>query len=543
MKMLEAVSMQLLGEARVVAGHSGLQRRVSWVHTVDLPEPGPWINRNQLLLTTGYAWSNHEASLRNLIRELDSRGIAGIGLAVPSYWEEFPEAARTEADRLGLPLLEIPWDIPFASISEGINRAIISKQQQHREQADAIHRSLTRSSIEADSLDEILTEFSRLLGRTVILEDVEGSVLGFVGAPETQFPDVLKRQGGAGESTWSLIDLVDPGYRASVRTSPNVVRVPWTASGRSGSLIACPVWLKRERVGILWVPDDTSPLEDIDIQAAEHAATVIALHIARERAVVDVEQRLRYTLIDSLLEGQFTGDALSLERATIMGFDPMAEYRVAIFVLSEPVPLSRSGYANRERLVSRLTRRMIQLGHPPLISPSLNEISVIIPFGQSLQEVCERLLDDDVSAAVGRSYTGIEGVKRSYGEARSVIGWTEPNHITSYEDVLIPRLLQGDREARDHFMASITGPLEDALHADLYRHSLDELAACGFNQKQASERLGIHPKTMQYRVVRIQELLRLNLSDAEARFRIQLFYRLQDIERRKSSSSETIMAN
>lgn len=75
-------------------------------------------------------------------------------------------------------------------------------------------------------------------------------------------------------------------------------------------MVVCPVWLKHELEGVICIHETGDPLGDLEIQAAEHAATVIALHIARDRAVVNVEQRLRYSFIDTLLDGQFSGDTL-----------------------------------------------------------------------------------------------------------------------------------------------------------------------------------------------------------------------------------------
>lgn len=526
MRVTEVIETEFLQEARLVAGHGGIQRRVSWVHIVDLPEPGPWTSRDQLLLTTGHAWSNDDVFMRNLIRELDSRGIAGVALAVPSYFTEFPDVAKREADRVGLPLLEIPWEIPFGKISEGLNRAIINEQQRDREQADAIHRALTRSSIEADTLDEIVSAFSTLIERTVVLEDADGKVI----ASRAHGEDPAQQPHASAQGLpQSVAELLEMDYWATVRQSQNAARVPWNTGSESGSLVVCPVWLKRELVGVIWIPEESGPLDEMDIRAAEHAATVIALYIARERAVVNVEQRLRFSLIDSLLEGQFTGDTIGLERATLMGFDPAADYKVAIFVLEEPVPLSRHGYLRRERFVNRLTRRMTQLDYAPLISPSLNEISVVLPAHLSMDLIGDRLLDDNVVGCVGRSYEGIGGVKRSYREARATIEWATPNTVTSYEDILLPRLLQGDREARDNFIADWLDPLRGALHGDVYVSTLRTLSVAGFNQRQAAEKLSIHTKTMQYRVNRIQDILGVDLAEPKVRFQMYLLFELLDM--------------
>src|SRR5207237_4312381 len=107
-KLSEALAMEALKDARVVAGGRGLENEVRWAHVVEIPDPLPWVKEGQLLLTTGYAWPRTNLEQHRLLRGLVERGLAGIGLAVPKYLERFPRAVVTEADRLGLPLMQIP---------------------------------------------------------------------------------------------------------------------------------------------------------------------------------------------------------------------------------------------------------------------------------------------------------------------------------------------------------------------------------------------------------------------------------------------------
>src|ERR1700724_1247231 len=117
MTVEEALQLDSLRAARVVAGCGGLSREVLWAHVIDMPDPAPWVRPGQLLLTTGFAWPPTEAAQRKQIRTLTDRGLAAMALAVPRYLDHFTDAARDEADQRGLPLLEIPFDVPFAQIT------------------------------------------------------------------------------------------------------------------------------------------------------------------------------------------------------------------------------------------------------------------------------------------------------------------------------------------------------------------------------------------------------------------------------------------
>lgn len=305
-------------------------------------------------------------------------------------------------------------------------------------------------------------------------------------------------------------------------------------------MVVCPVWLKHELEGVICIHETGDPLGDLEIQAAEHAATVIALHIARDRAVVNVEQRLRYSFIDTLLDGQFSGDALSLERATLMGFQPSHAYKVAVFILNESLPLNQSGYLRRERLISRITRRMDSHDLPSLISPSMNEIAMVVPGDADVGRITEGLLEASISVCTGEPHAGADGVGASYLEARAIIPWARPGHITSHHETVLPRIFDGDSSAKRQFMDRMLAPIRASLHADTYVDTLKTLVACGFNQTRAAEAMSIHHKTMHYRVNRLQEMLDMPLADSEVRFRIDLLFRLLEFEEQKRQGLEPI---
>jgi PucR family transcriptional regulator, purine catabolism regulatory protein len=120
-KLSEILALEALRDARVVAGQRRLESDVRWAHVVEIPDPLPWVREGQLLLTAGYGWPRAASEQRRLLKGLVEHGLAAIALAVPKYFDHFPEVVVKEANRLGLPLLEVPWEVPFARITEEVN--------------------------------------------------------------------------------------------------------------------------------------------------------------------------------------------------------------------------------------------------------------------------------------------------------------------------------------------------------------------------------------------------------------------------------------
>ncbi|GHO81485.1 transcriptional regulator [Ktedonobacter sp. SOSP1-85] len=534
MKLVDVLSLPVLEGTRVVAGESGLERDVRWVHITDLPDFLPWVRPGQLLLTTGYAWPREEADERAIVRALAEHGLAGVCLAVPHFFEHFSEAAREEADAAQLPLLEIPWDIPFARITEDVHRAILAEQYRVIEHSEAIHRALTRAALQAGSLQDLARTLSSLIQRTIAFVDESACVLA-TAAYESQEPGVVKTLPALEQSLPGYIGYLEKqGYLQKLRTRNESLHIPAAPEVGLVSCIICPIRPKGELVGFVWITEGEQELSELDVRAAEHAAMVAALHITHQRELVSLETRFGYTFLDSLLEGRFEATPQALERAQLLGFSPDSKYRVGLVVLDEPTPLSREGFLRRERLVVQLRQRLRVLDTAPLLTVTLNQIIFLLPERHAGQRIWDVLKGKGISLAFGLPYAGIEGVRRSYREVLSLLPYIPAEKFCYYETLLLPRVLVGDQDAKQAFLDMLLGRLKEQRNGDVLCETLLTWAQTGFHSTMVAERMGVHPKTLQYRLSRASDITRLDLADPETRFRLQLAVHLLSLQDKKT---------
>src|SRR3954469_18723224 len=99
-------------EVKVVAGEAGLDRAVRWVHISELEDPTPWLSGGELLLTTGLQLGGG-ADQHAYVEPLADHQLAGIGLGTGFSHDTVPEALAATADERGLPLFEVPYEMPF----------------------------------------------------------------------------------------------------------------------------------------------------------------------------------------------------------------------------------------------------------------------------------------------------------------------------------------------------------------------------------------------------------------------------------------------
>ncbi len=532
MKLADVLALPSFASACVVAAHDGTEREVAWSHVVDMPDPLPWVKRGFLLLTTGFSWPKDEAQQRRQIAELAAREVAGVMMAVPKFVEHFSEAAREQAEISRLPLIEIPFEVPFAQLTEELHRAVMHEPYAIIERSDHIHRALTRLAARDATLDDLAHELSRLIERSVTFEDPSGNLLAAASYRE-DIDDVRRRTLEDGRSPLDVVSAMErSALNRRIRAAEKPLRIPSLPEKGMSARVVCPVRIGNELAGVVWIIEGTSPLNELDHRAAEHAALIAAIHIAHQREITSTEARLGYASFLSLLESEPGAVPSADERVRLLGFNPGARYRVGIVAIDEPLPLDRKGLERRDRIAAALRALLHRGGQPQLVTATLNRVPFLMPPDLDVERVAAQLEDPGLSLVIGREHEGVEGARASYREALSLLGYRDRPRIATYDELLVPRVITGDASARETFLNDFFAPLRAKKNGRELAAALLTLARHGFRFRGAADALAIHPNTLRYRLERVSEVLGIDLSDADVQFRVQLAARLLDVEQR-----------
>lgn len=115
-------------EPELLAGHTALDRPVRWVHSSEVYEGANFLDGGELLLTNGFGLMDAADEVRRrYVRELASRGVAGLAVEVGRSLPAMPAEVVDEARRRELPLLALHRVVPFVRITEAANRAIVAR--------------------------------------------------------------------------------------------------------------------------------------------------------------------------------------------------------------------------------------------------------------------------------------------------------------------------------------------------------------------------------------------------------------------------------
>lgn len=509
MKLAAAIEQTVLREATVVAGEATMDREITWVHIVDHPEITNWLKPGELLLTTGYNWPADDEESRQMVRQLSAIGLTGVVLAVPYFREHFSAAAIDEANKCNLPLLELPWEVQFSEITHDVLARIINVQAEIIRRSDSIHRALTTAALDASNLKGVAIALKQSLDKAATIVSVDGTVLGasnplFRESEERAFLGRLTQR----ESLFNL-------FQTNV---PTFFEDPAFPRGRLGG----PIRSREDILGVVWLDREDGEFEELDSRALEHAAIIAALHLTHQRELTDQETRLGYAFVAGLLEGKFSATPSAIERAKASGWSESRDYRVCLVLLDEPIPLSMEGFRRRSRFASRISQVLQGSGCAPLISVSLNQISFLLPVEVSAETIWKPLRADGGAMAVSRVHRGVAGMAVGAEDVAALAPLLRPGKLHNFDEVLFPRALMGDEDARRLLLERMILPLDSPKRGNSLIETVVALSSEGFQLLNTAKALGIHISTLRYRLGRIETILAISFENPDDRFRLQV---------------------
>lgn len=161
-KVSDVLKLPIMRGVRVAAGVEGLSRKVEHVTVMEVPEIKRWLKGNDFLITSFYSVRKSEADQCALIRDLADTCCC-IAVKTGQYVEKIAESVRQAADEAGLPLLEIPGELPYIDIIVNVMNLIFEEEGNSE-----ILEKYVKDILYENYSDEILmAERGRLFGMDV----------------------------------------------------------------------------------------------------------------------------------------------------------------------------------------------------------------------------------------------------------------------------------------------------------------------------------------------------------------------------------------
>jgi PucR family transcriptional regulator, purine catabolism regulatory protein len=147
---------------------------IGWVHSSDLVDPAPFLEPGTMLLTTGTQFDD-EAAVEPWVEGLRTAGVVAVGFGTEVV-RATPQALVRACERLGMPLVEIPYAIPFIAVIRAVADAIAARARERDSWSLAAQRALSVASLGNGGLDNVLRTLAVRLDGTVLLFGADGGV-------------------------------------------------------------------------------------------------------------------------------------------------------------------------------------------------------------------------------------------------------------------------------------------------------------------------------------------------------------------------------
>lgn len=395
-----------------------------------------------------------------------------------------------------------------------------------------IHDRLGALVLQGADVGAVTDMLADLVGRRVLLLD-----------PLLQ--PVADSVGHAGGLEWRPGDGYMRAVLATLARERRPLRVPPMVDlGVAVSCVLAPVAVGEEILGYLALlaeGDEHDREADLDLQIVQHASTVYALSMMRERTAADVARQLKDEVFDGLLLGRAQDEQVARERALRLGYDPLVQYRALVVVVRDEFVADDGAperLAQRSRVLETLADVCTRTTPSALATRRDEELVILLPSAVDPRDVGRAILARASTLVPGwRVTVGIGGIAdsaraiaRSYAQARRTIETAQrfggQGDIVSFEDLGIYRLLFHVTDAAElnGFVEGVLGGLldYDRRHSSDFLQTLGTFLQSNGNVQATARTLNLHVNSVTYRLQRIQVISGLDLEDSEDRLLAQV---------------------
>lgn len=471
----------------ILAGPAGLDRSVTWAHSSDLPEPWDWLSGGELLMKNGRTLPRSAAGQARLVEGLARAGAAALIIGTDPETPAVALRVIALADRLGLPVLRVPYSVSFIVLSRTVADALIHEESRRLARAGRIYATI-RDGIAAGDPAMFLARLEAEVGCELFVIDsgTGASVLDGTPPPPGPVRDellaILSRRGGA---------------------VPGLLR----ADAGGGQAVAVEIPYDEPTLLVARRPETDG--QPFDMALLQHAATAAAVEVAHASLRQDHHRQLGTELLAQLLDARLDAAAAGRQLAA-RGLDPAGARLLAARGPAADDQRRLHVGLQRRHVDHLLIRRggvfLVLLGEAvkgagevggyiPLVRERLGSGSVVgvsSLLGDALR------VPEAAREAMWALAVAAERADRVayYGGAAPLPALRDPAEAQALIDRALGSLLDYDRRTNSELLRSLAAFLD-----------------CRRSWQRTAQRLSVHRQTVVYRMERVEQITGRTLTE------------------------------
>ncbi|MBU9711305.1 PucR family transcriptional regulator [Evansella tamaricis] len=544
----EAMQLPALRGTKLIGGLQGKENPIKWVTTIEIIEDITRFQDGEFVVTTGFGLMDNPVYRLRLIELIRLKKLSGLALYTGFYIETIPENIIKEADKVHLPLIEIPNSINFSTITKAIVEQIGNKQMRLLQDSLKIHKEMTKLAVNNDGLEEVLEKLSPLTETSLCVFDDVGQLLAL---KNIHFQEMYV------EESWIIIDgqkhdltnLFQSGNDKSINL------IQW------GDIYCflSPIKSDYFTYGFLLAIQKKQVWSEMDDIIMDHVSTLIGIELVKQYAIEETRVRLQGELVEEILMRDHLNKETAIKRGKKLGFDLTKSHAVLFFKFTpngttqEDRDWGNHLYYIVAKLLSSTNRQYILL-------PKVNELYSLIEVDLSekiiekdkMKQLADQILHrwchhfkEKIMIGIGNAYQEINDVAASAKEAESAVKYAplllKEASVIHFEELgfyqMLIRMYDSGISLQAFYETYLGNLIQNKQHRTDLILTLETFLAHNCNIQQTAANLYIHRHTLKYRLSQIEKRTGFTLQSPDDRMNLHLAilaYKFVQLQKRQN---------
>lgn len=522
MRISEMLQLPQFEDSRLLTGEIGLNNEVDSVMVLEAVDIEKWSRKNQLILTSFFAFDNLPYNeIESFFDKMEKIGISGLVVKVERLLNMIPQWIVDLCHKHHIPLIKISSELTYEQIMLSIYQPILNHQSHVLKTYYEVRQRLAPLTRNFASLEQIMTEFQRIIRKDCLLKIPEQNITISKGSTSPELVVTSREPLASVEFTknhyYQVKLLSYQGAKEYHGTEVNILN----NFGDECTLL---------------VYHGTDGLRETEMMVLENVVDVI-----QEKLQIDyLIRRDRYTRMNNLADAILQNTPRNIDELDSL----LQEADMANYDLYQGVTFSTR--AVDSQLIKREVRNALRtLKTHTLFFEHHDYLIVLYNFRDTdkaiTKERVKAMFDAEIHELPDLMFS-VSQVKRKSQLKEILLECLETlrfnreyfiDHVVATGDLGIFRyfLQDGDLETVRQLIPENLIQLQLAspeLFTTLYTFFRKNR-----NYKETSEELFLHVKTIRYRLNRVQELLDLDFENSIQTLNLELGTYLLEMKRRR----------
>ncbi|OHW62716.1 purine catabolism regulatory protein [Andreesenia angusta] len=528
----EMLELEYFKDFKVIAGHRGIDRQIQGVAVLDAPDGFKWTKGKELVISSGYIFSQQPETLEKYALEGPIDRIAGLGIKVDRYMKEIPKVVIEAFEKKGTPLIWIPNEPAWMDVVNQLN-VLVMNNSIKRFKIGAINpMNYSNLTYESRKIDKILSHIEDEMGFPAMVYDLTSDKHYY---SSSRFNEIS--EGIETSEFWS------PGLEHTVEVlcdNLNIVRYKVKSESYSQpySWITVPITVGDEKKAYFVIVEADDTMDYFD-QFVLRIGFLLLQSLYEQMLVAQSIKDLGVEkFVSDIISKNLEGEEQISKRAAEVGLDTSKE-SIIVAVRQRGGDVNLSSY--RDEIQSVAVNTIRKIGGRAVIT--LDGVCVLIfPLDEKstaekgleqifngLEEFESRFKKKEASAdfvfGVSDIPDRITNIRRNYERAvQSVkmgcIIYPDRKRI-SYSELGLFAWMDVKEDELDIMLKSIDRLIESDTDGELL-DTLRVYLECQMNYSLTSKKIFVHINTVRKRVARISELISFDLDEPTNRLKLEM---------------------